>query len=141
MGLLGLFDPSIEKLEENKDIHRLIRALRSKKKPSIQRLAAEALGRLGDAQAVEPLIMVLRDESKAARLSEAKFENFEDILETFETQFESIFPFARKSAAWALGEIGDAKAIKPLEELAQNDPESRIRQAAKEALAKIRGKD
>ncbi len=64
------------------------------------------------AGALEPLILALNDKN-------------EDV---------------RWRAAEALGKIGNTKAIGPLEELVQNDPNSNTRDAAKEALWKLRGK-
>ena len=51
--------------------------------------AAEALGRMGDPAAVEPLIDTLWDDDSRVRLK----------------------------AAWALGQIGDQRAIRPLQRL------------------------
>ena len=44
----------------------------------------------------------------------------------------------RRYAAGALGAIGDARAVKPLEE-ALNDEDEDVREAAKKALEEIRG--
>ena len=70
------------------------------------RSAAEALGRIGDARAVDPLIAALRDE---------------DI-------------YVVRSAAEALGRIGDARAVDPL--IAALRDEDVVRSAA-EALGRI----
>ncbi len=47
----------------------------------------------------------------------------------------------RRGAAAALGEIGDRRAIQPLEVVYENDPDARVREAAKVALEKIRLND
>jgi len=70
--------------------------------------AIEALGRIGDSRAVEPLIAALKDEDVNVR-----------------------WPAAR-----ALGEIKDTRAIKPLI-AALKDAEWIVREAAAEALIKI----
>jgi HEAT repeat protein len=68
--------------------------------------AAEALGKLKDPKAVEPLIPIL---------------------------WHDTYQFAREKAAHALGKIGGARAEEAL--LAcDNDPVSGVRQAAAEAL-------
>ncbi len=71
--------------------------------------AAQALGAIGDARAVEPLILSLGDEDWEVR----------------------------KASAKALGEIGDARAVEPLIAALQ-DKESGVRESAGEALKKIR---
>ena len=55
--------------------------------------SAEALGYIGDARAVKPLIKALEDENE----------------------------YVRAHAAWALGEIGDARAVGSLVELLEDD--------------------
>jgi HEAT repeat protein len=44
----------------------------------------------------------------------------------------------RDRAVYALGEIGDPRAIEPLEEVAKNDPDSHVRSAAAQAIEKIK---
>ena len=76
----------------------------------VRRLAAGALGELGDARAVEPLIAALKDESEVVRWS----------------------------AARTLGELGNARAVEPLKELL-GDEDAAVRTAAAEALKRLRG--
>ncbi len=78
--------PNVEKMKAKKDIKGLIKALDYEKDLFVRLAAAEALGEIGDACAVEPLIAALKDK-------------FWDL---------------RKAAASALGEIGDARAVAPL---------------------------
>jgi len=78
----------------------------------LRKCAADALGKLKDTQAVEPLSEVLLKDGDA------------DV---------------RASAAWALGEIGDAKAIETLIK-ALNDDDRGVREKAVAALGKM-GKD
>jgi len=78
------------------------------KDPYLCRAAAIALGEIGGAHAVEPLISVL--ENKDAEV--------------------------RKAAVEALGKIGDTRAVEPL--IAElNDKDIKVRKAAVEALGKI----
>jgi hypothetical protein len=72
--------------------------------------AAETLGRIGDARAVEPLIAALN----------------------------GVELYVRIKAAEALGQIGDAHAVKPLT-AAFNDSNEKLRSAAGKALEKIGG--
>src|SRR4030043_126453 len=82
---MGFFGPNIKKMKANKDVEGLIEALKDKDE-SVRRLAAEALGEIGDARAVEPLIQALKDKDT----------------------------WLRWCSAEALGEIGDARAVAPL---------------------------
>jgi len=101
--------PNVEKLKAKKDIDGLVKTLQYQKdQGQIRRAAAEALGEIGDARAIEPLIAILKDGNS-------------DI---------------HKAGAEALGKIGDARAVKPLiAALKSNNGE--VRQAAAEALGKI----
>ncbi len=74
--------------------------------------AAPALGKIGGANAVEPLIEALRD--------------VDDVVS--------------ENAASALGEIGDKRAIEPLIKTSKDaDTNARVRMAAEDALGKIGG--
>jgi len=95
LGKIG--EPSVEPL---------IQALKDDR--SIGWGAAIALGKIGDARAVEPLIQTLKDKDQ----------------------------FIREQVARALGEIRDVKAVKPLIE-ALEDESSLVRLGAAEALGKI----
>lgn len=62
MSFFGLFGPpDVQKLKANRDIDGLIKALDYEKDLSVRSAAADALGKTGDAPAVEPLITVLKD--------------------------------------------------------------------------------
>ncbi len=76
----------------------------------VRKRAAEALGKLKNATAVDSLIEVLRNE------------------ETWDV---------REMAAWALGEIGDARAIDPLNYASMKDAHGNVRGEAKKALGKL----
>jgi HEAT repeat protein len=84
MALFG--PPDVTKLSAKRDIKGLIRALNYQKDGGVRRAATEALGRMG-ADAVEPLVASLEDGAQAG---------------------------VHASAAQALGEIGDARAVEPL---------------------------
>jgi HEAT repeat protein len=86
------------------DVDSLIKLLKSRHS-KVRKAAAEALGEIGDAQAVEPLIAALQDEDRSMRWR----------------------------AAEALGEIGGAQAVEPLIAALQDEDRS-MRWRAAEAL-------
>jgi len=55
-------------MEKNKDVNRLIEALKDKKWAD-RGLAAGALGKIGDARAVEPLKQALKDKNGVVQLN------------------------------------------------------------------------
>jgi HEAT repeat protein len=106
MSLFGR--PNGEKMIAKRDVEGLIKALGYRKDDFVRRKAAEALGQVGDARAVGPLMAALQD-SKA---------------------------YVRKAAAGALGQIGDARAVEPLV-AALNDRDRNVRSVAGHALDKM----
>lgn len=93
---MWIFKPNVEKLEAKKDIAGLIKALDYEKDTFVQKKAAEALGKIGDARAVEPLIKALmREDEKGIK-------------------YDQNWKYVRLEAAEALGKIGDARAVNPL---------------------------
>jgi len=127
--------PNIEKMKQKKDVKGLIKALKNK---DVSEEAAEALGKLGDAQAVEPLIAVLKDGGyllyKAAakalgELGDARA--VKPLINALKNKDK------RDIVASALGELGDAQAVKPLIEILQDrDMRDNYRQVST-ALAKL----
>jgi len=96
--------------EANRVVPELIVVLQDQRKdPEVRKNAAEALGKIKDPRAVEPLIEALKDKDFRVRWN----------------------------AAEALGEIGDPKAVKPLI-AALKDKDSTVRLYAAEALGKIK---
>jgi HEAT repeat protein len=59
MGLFG--PPNVEKMKSKRDIEGLIKTLSYQKVDSVRGAAVDALGQIGDARAVEPLIAALKD--------------------------------------------------------------------------------
>lgn len=99
-------DSRITKLESEKNVTELVSLLQ--KQDSVSSQAAEALGNIGDKQAVEPLIKALSNEDK----------------------------IIRESAATALGKIKDTRAVQPLLTTLK-DKVPKVRNAAQTALAEI----
>jgi len=154
-----LFRPNVRKLleggrfdqikelasKDEKVVNELIKALRDSNS-LVCDWAARALGEIGDARAVEPLIEALRrdrgdwqDSEWFLRLEAAealgKIGNARGI-EFFIAALRDSNHFVRRGAAEALGEIGDARAIEPLT-AALRDSDWFVRQGAAEALGKI----
>ena len=100
--------PNVNKLKTKGDVRGLIKALGYEKNSDIRCAAAKALGELGDKQATEPLIAVLRDTE----------------------------PGVRRTAAEALGKLGGTQAAESLITALQNS-DSEIRKAATKALVNI----
>lgn len=115
MSLFG--PPNIEKLEAKRDVNGLIKALEYRKDIGhTASAAAEALGRLGDLVAVEPLIVALRDSPPSIPWSAAvalgllgDVRAVEPLIALLRTSTISAFPVVE-----ALGRLGDARAVEPL---------------------------
>jgi HEAT repeat protein len=113
MGLFG--PPNIEKMKAKGDVNGLIKALAHQTNSHVRCDAAKALGELKDTRAVEPLLLMLKDE------------NYD----------------VRESAVRALGSIGDVRVIEPLVTIAElpmlrgNKQYEKVREAASEALGSI----
>jgi HEAT repeat protein len=106
MGLFG--SPNVRKMEAKRNVEGLIKVLRSRGDIGVRKEVAGALGRIGDARAVEPLIKALQH-----------------------------FAYdVRKAAASALGQIGDTRAVEPLI-AALNDEDRDVRSPAARALGQI----
>jgi hypothetical protein len=98
----------VARLEKAKDINGLIAALDGEWQTAS--LSAEALGRLGDLRAVEPLIALLAAKERDHNV--------------------------RKSAAIGLGDLKDLRAITPLV-FAENDEDSEVQASAAAAIVKF----
>jgi HEAT repeat protein len=124
MGIFDLFKMmAIQRMRTKGDVEGLIDGLRYGE-VSVQQASAVALGELGDAMAVEPLIQVLQYpsiqlkevivQSEAAkalgRIGDARA--VEPLIRVL--QDKAFRPVTRRSAAMALGELGDARAVNPL---------------------------
>jgi HEAT repeat protein len=136
MGLFdGLFKPDLKKLERDKDVRGLIKALRDEKDSF---WAASALSRIG-ISSVEPLIAVLKDPDRNVRYHAIMA--LEMIGDT-----RAVYPLiaalrdpdyeVRKKVTITLGKMGDTRAVEPLI-AALSDPDHKVRQSAIIALGKI----
>jgi HEAT repeat protein len=105
---MKLFERNISKLRKKRKVKQLIKLLNHPRDSRIREKAAEALGWIGDASAVYPLIPILKEEHFTVRIA----------------------------AAEALGRIGDASAVNPLNSILKDEHPS-VRKAAAEALVNI----
>jgi HEAT repeat protein len=98
------------------DIERLIAALRDEDS-RIREIAAEGLGRLKDARAVEPLLSALLDKKKEVRRAAAealgKIKSPKAVKPLIDA-LQDTDGYVREHAALALGEIKDPGAVAPL---------------------------
>jgi len=104
--------PNVERLVAHQDARGLIRALDYDRDAEVRRQAAEALGSMGDEQALAPLIFRLNDDDLAVRTA----------------------------AARALGQIGDPRAVEALTALVEQEPEE-LASVAAQALGAIGSAD
>jgi HEAT repeat protein len=107
---------SIAKMKDAHDIRGLVRLL-NHSDPDIVYHAAEALGEIGDAGAVEPLIIVLKHEEMGG----IRWKTAESLVKIGTPSVEPLISVLQHSdsdvrwkAAIALGEIRDPRAIGPL---------------------------
>lgn len=131
--------PNIEKLKAKRDVKGLIKALDYKEDLIIRSGAVVALGEIGDARAIEPLITLLNLDYLSVRLVAAEaLGNFRDprTVGPLIAALKDPESAVRRRAAEALGKIGDARAVKPLI-AALKDWIEDVRKEAAKALGKI----
>ena len=114
--------PNIAKLEAKRDVNGLIKALEyGKDLGRTARAAAEALGRIGDPRAVEPLLaaiqaqvthMSIREDGARALGLLGDVRAVEPLIALLRTPTIHVSPVVE-----ALGRLGDVRAVKPLLEL------------------------
>jgi HEAT repeat protein len=101
-------------------------------------LAVEALGKIGDARAVDPLIAALKDEDSNVRKNAAealgKIGNAR-VVDPLIAALKDENRDVQKNAVEALGKIGDARAVEPLITALEN--EKVLRKASAIALVNI----
>lgn len=128
--------PNVEKMNASRDVNGLINALGYQKEVNVRRTAAEALGKLGDVRAVEPLLTARKDTNDGVRKAATQalaLIGLEPLIVALKDSDGDV----RKAASEALAEIGDARASEPLIALAIDDYDYDVQVAAMQALAKI----
>jgi HEAT repeat protein len=104
--------------------------------------AAMALGKVGDASAVEPLIQALDDVTLPGTIRLAAVISLGEIgdvsaVKSLIQALDDADEGVRVIGAISLGKIGDKRAVNPLTQVLK-DENSDLRKAAKEALEKIK---
>jgi len=106
-------------------------------------IAAEALGKIGDPQAVEPLIAALKEGEKWLRQGAAwALGKIRDprAIEPLVAALKDLKADVRKNAAWALGQFTGDRVAAALSE-AVKDPNPAVQRAARQALDALKEKD
>jgi len=139
MGIFGR-KPNLAKMEQEKDVQGLIKALRHKEH-RIRIGATLSLGRLSDKRAIEPLIETFNDQNWLVRVgaAEALGRIGKPAVEILVQHLTHIFPTVRLGAAEALGKIGDKRTIKPLVEVYRKETSSPVKQGILKALKELGG--
>jgi bilin biosynthesis protein len=108
----------------------------------IRRMATSILGQIKDPRAVDSLVATLEDEHRNVRMMAAW--SLAQIGEPAVKPLINVLRMGRSSArgdvAWALGKIGDQRAVEPLIHAMQEE-EPTLQSDAAQALAKITGHD
>lgn len=104
----------------------------------LQAAAGEALGYMGDAQAVEPLLTVLEDGTSSAmrEICMTSLGQLGDVraVEPIMGFLSHEDEWTRRAAALALGQLGDKRAVRQLSRMNRDDSSKEVRQAAGDAL-------
>ncbi|OQY20890.1 MAG: hypothetical protein B6I35_09740 [Anaerolineaceae bacterium 4572_32.2] len=103
------------------------------------RLAARALGKIGDTRAVQPLVAILENPDASMRQSAAQALGRIGDLQALKPLIVALGDLdegVRQAAAWALGRIGDKQAVRSLI-TALGDSDASVRETAAEALGRI----
>lgn len=119
-------------------VEALVQALKDED-AEVRWAATRFLGEIGDERVVEPLIQALKDEGKRIGAVMYLRKIGEPAVGALIQALRDKHHHVRETAADALGEIGDARAIESLSEL-ERHAKRELREAAKEALEKIKAK-
>jgi len=123
--------PNIEKMKEKGDVNGLIKAL-SHENLEIVKDAAAALGQIGDARAVEPLIASLKHFEVEFSLTTLK-QIGEPAVQPLISALKGDDADVRRYVAWTLGKIRDPRYVEPLI-AALTDKEVKVRHGAVNGL-------
>ena len=140
-------NPSIETMKSKRDVRGLIKALETDNVDSVRQAAAQALGEIGDARAVEYLTSLFEDQNWQLRFcavqalgrigDEAAVSDLRRLIEYSYLPFDPTIynrREIRKLAIWAIKEIGGEEAAMHLTELLQSD-DAEMRSTVADALA------
>lgn len=128
----------IDGLKSAEDVNGLIEALKNFN-PEIRASSAEALGKLGDINAVDPLISAVKDkDSNVRRFAAESLGQLKDrrAVNPLITALRDFNKRVQRSALIALGSIGDPMAVEPVIQLLK-DKDKYVRASAITALGDI----
>jgi HEAT repeat protein len=129
--------PDVDRLKAKGDVKGLIKALGYERDRRIGAAAARALGQVGDARAVEPLIATLKDSDRDVRCAAGEALGRARDARAVQPLIAALEdPYVRWTAAKALGEVGDARAVGPLA-ASLKDKNADVCQAASDSLGQI----
>jgi HEAT repeat protein len=142
MSIFDLFSsrPNVIDLKSQGDVDGLIEALNYDKDHNLRISAAWALGEIGDASAVEPLVEALSDRKRVKDVAAKALGEIGDpqaidpLVDVLQDENWEV----RSTAAKALGNIGDIRAVEPLID-ALEDQNEIVRWYATQALENITG--
>ena len=106
----------------------------------VARAAARELGRLANPRSFKPLADLLGNREVHESVAEALIRIGGKAIDVLAETLHSEDPLARNNAARVLGEIRDGRAVEPLVEVLQGDPDCTVRTAAAHALGQIKDK-
>jgi HEAT repeat protein len=111
---------------------------------SVRAAAAETLGRLGAVEPVPALIAALEDKNEDVRCQAARalghLRDERAVLPLSGMLYKDVSPPARQAAAFALGEIGNMRALTILK-AAVDDPDPNVRATASSAVKRVKKVD
>jgi HEAT repeat protein len=106
----------------------------------VARAAARELGRLANPRSFKPLADLLGNREVHESVAEALIRIGGKAIEVLTETLRSEDSLVRKNAARVLGEVRDARAVEPLVEVLQGDPDCTVRTVAAHALGQIKDK-
>jgi HEAT repeat protein len=127
----------IERIGNDEAIDVLVEALEHEN-PEIRHRSAEILGDIGDERAVKPLINALKDKKSSVQwrageaIKKLGTPSVIYLIDALDDEDENV----RSRSAWALGEIRDKRAVKPLMEKLK-DKNASVRWKTAIALSKF----
>lgn len=133
--VLGIGKPNISKMKQKKDVDGLIEAL-SYKDESIKLGAIKALGSIGDPHSIEPLIKFLKQSYLGNYATFALAEIGNPAVDLLIEATQNKDNYVRMNSAYALGLIGNEKAVPTLNKLLK-DKDDTVRMDASGALRMI----
>ena len=112
--------------------------------PRLRAVAVRSIAVLGETDAADTLLPVLRDPVSEVRWTAAMALGrlgHADAVGPLTTALADEFGEVRRQAALALGYIGDSRAVLPLAQLAINEPVASVREAALYAMDLLNAED